>query len=104
MADDTFDRVIWGDAHAMGGQYAVTDIKHEPLIVRTYGVIIRDDEDGIAIAAEDIPEEDPMNYRGITFIPRSLVIGVERFRKVKPRKSRAPKPVELTVEEGSIAP
>lgn len=79
--------VRWHDAHSDSGQHAESDIPHEALVVHTSGYLLRDDEKGISIAAEWIPESD--NYRAVTFIPRALVLGVDRLSR--PRRKACPK-------------
>lgn len=79
--------VRWHDAHSDSGQHAESDIPHEALAVHTSGYLLRDDDKGISIAAEWIPESD--NYRAVTFIPRALVLGVDRLSRPRTRKAAA---------------
>jgi hypothetical protein len=99
MADEFLDRVIWGDAFMETAQQTADEMSHEPFIVRTAGTIVHDTVRGIWIAPEDIPGASPTGFRGHTFIPRPLIIAVEKYRKVKPRKPRAKK--EGKVDETS---
>jgi hypothetical protein len=78
--------VRWQDAHSDGGQHAESDIAHEALIVHTIGYVLRDDDKGVSIAAEFIPESD--NYRAITFIPRALVLAVEGLKRTRSRRTK----------------
>ncbi len=100
---DTLDLVIWEDAFMETAQQTVEEMSHEPFIVRTAGTIVRDNERGLWIAPEEIPGATPTGYRGHTFIPRALIIDIQQFRRVMPRKPRAKKPV-VTQEEAVITP
>jgi len=59
---------------------------HRPCVMETLGWLLRDDEEGVSVMNEVFSEEG-LNYRGHTFIPRSLVV---EMRVVK--KPRQPKP------------
>ena len=52
--------------------------KHKPILMETMGWIIRDDEAGISICNERYQENGEWQYRGHTFIIRSLVTKVRR--------------------------
>ena len=80
--------VTWLDAYESSLQHTAHDIHHTPLTVRTRGVLLRDDEQGISVASEDLPGENPVGYRAVTFIPRPLIVSVEEVRVVRPRKKK----------------
>lgn len=63
--------VTWTDAHGNAMSiYEAHEIPHAPALVRTYGVLLRDDETGVTIANEVF---EAGSFRGVTFIPRGMV-------------------------------
>ena len=86
--------VQWRDAHGSAlSEFAEHEIPHRAFIWTTYGLLMRDDAEGISLANE-VSEG---LYRGVTFIPREMVsevidLGVpirRRTRKKKPAKPAA---------------
>ena len=88
---------IWLDAHGTdSGEYTVEDIRrsfNEAVPVKTFGLLVCDDERGVTIAQEITTEDhvDPTQYRGLGFIPRAMlqeliVLGVPK-RPAKKRKA-----------------
>lgn len=73
----------WKDANVDSGQFSLATIPHTPLIVETVGWLLRDDTDGISVAAEKVEDE----WRGVTFILRELVLEVKPV--IKKRKPHA---------------
>lgn len=75
----------WMDAHATAtATYEIHELPHKAIEIETYGLLLREDEAGISIANEDCGAG---TYRGVTFVPRSLVLSikpVKRPRKKKP--------------------
>lgn len=55
--------------------------KHKPVLMETTGWIVRDDADGISICNERYLEEGEWQYRGHTFIVRSLIKRVQKRRR-----------------------
>jgi len=77
--------VRWHDAHATAtATYEMHELPHRAIEIVTYGLLLRDDEEGISIASEDCGDGC---YRGVTFIPRSLVREVKPIKR--PRKPKA---------------
>ena len=80
-------RTQWTDSHGGGNeQYDASSVPHAPLIVETVGWLLRDDQAGVSVASEFIPETT--NYRAYTFVPRGMVlemkaVGVPRARRKK---------------------
>ena len=89
-----FALVLWNDAHspASGDSYTVTSIAevHGSLPVLTAGWVLRDDASGISLAAEWYVEEP--NFRGLTYIPRAMVVEVQRLAMPRQRKKAAVTP------------
>lgn len=82
--------VTWNDAHGSAtSAYAEHEIPHAPIVIVTYGLLLRDDEAGVTIANEVC---DDSTYRGVTFVPRGMIVKVtpvKRERKAKQAPSAA---------------
>jgi hypothetical protein len=80
-----FAIVEWNDAHADFSDVSLTDVHHghKPTIMHTAGWVLKDDPDGVSIAAEFCPSDG--TYRGRTFIPRAIIIKTTPFTLVKKR-------------------
>ena len=73
----------WLDAHGTAtNTYELHELPHKALEIVTYGLLLRDDEQGISLACEDCGGG---TYRGVTFIPRALVVDV---RPIKRRRKK----------------
>ena len=73
----------WMDAHGTAtNTYEMHELPHKALEIVTYGLLLRDDADGVSIAAEDCGGGC---YRGVTFVPRSLIVSV---KPVKPQRKK----------------
>ena len=74
----TFALVLWHDAHspAAGDTYTATSISevHGSLPVLTAGWVLRDNADGISLAAEWYVDEP--DFRGVTYVPRAMIVEV----------------------------
>lgn len=76
--------VEWQDAHADLVESSTRedlDDFHHPLVMRTVGWLLRDDQDGVTVANEHCSADQ--TYRGRTFIPRPLVNRVRIIRQPK---------------------
>jgi hypothetical protein len=87
--------VVWDDAKATAVvEYDLNEVRtqfHKAARYTTYGLLLVNDEKGITLASE---EGDDQNLRGLTFIPRQLVIEVvdlarRPIRKVRPKRGAA---------------
>lgn len=71
--------VVWDDAHgAAVGEYTMDEAKrdfHKPAPVKTFGLLMQDDETGVTLGSEDTsqPSEPAPTYRGLSFIPRPMI-------------------------------
>jgi hypothetical protein len=85
--------VEWTDAYGENTEqwYEGGQVDHEPLIVRTVGYLMRDDEIGITLWT-DMTKPDGSSYRGRTFIPRGMVKAVLYLEPKRVRKPRKQKP------------
>ena len=87
--------VVWDDAKATAVvEYDLNEIRtqfHRAARYTTYGLLIVDDQQGVTLASE---EGDDHNLRGLTFIPRQMIVEVvviarRRSRKASTRKRPA---------------
>jgi hypothetical protein len=92
--------VRWNDAQSSATKvYTEGDPSyHAPVVMETLGWLLKDDEAGVSIMNEVFAEEGVKNYRGHTFVPRSLIIEVIPFAG-QPRKKR----VKRAEEKGPSA-
>lgn len=73
--------VVWEDARSSSTDaYSEGDLPHEPILITTVGWEMRSDEAGISLVNEHCGDGD---YRGHTFVPRSLVRSVTVVKKAK---------------------
>lgn len=79
--------VEWADAWTDEMGVTAEDVRatHKPMMVRTIGWLLLDDEIGVSLANEHFNDG---SYRGRTFILRSMVRTVTPHTLVKPRKPR----------------
>jgi hypothetical protein len=101
---ERFVEVVWTDAYAdkPTKTFTVEEVTHDDkdnLPVVTRGWLLRSDEKGVSLAAEVFfnTEENKWNYRGKTFILRSMVNSVEDWPPVKAKRTRKPKVVDVVV-------
>jgi hypothetical protein len=80
--------VRWKDAHGSAtASYSEHAFPHEPKVMNTVGWLLRDDEIGVSVVAEYCEDrDDETPFRGLTFVPRGMVVEVGYV--VKPRKPR----------------
>jgi hypothetical protein len=69
--------VVWDDAKATAVvEYDLNEVRtqfHKAARYTTYGLLLVDDDKGITLASE---EGDDQNLRGLTFIPRQMIVEV----------------------------
>jgi hypothetical protein len=87
--------VVWDDAKATAVvEYDLNEVRtqfHKAARYTTYGLLLVQDEKGITLASE---EGDDQNLRGLTFIPRQMVVevvmlGRPRAKRVRPKRQAA---------------
>lgn len=95
--DKPFVACTWLDAKgAAVGELTEEEVLrdwHQPQEIITYGLLVRQDQVGITIAAE-ITGTDPITYRGLSFIPAAIVKSVEPVKSKRKKRQKAPKSVE----------
>ncbi len=81
--------VVWDDAKATAVvEYDLNEVRtqfHKAARYTTYGLLVIQDDKGITLASE---EGDDRNLRGLTFIPRQMVVEVVLLGKPRARKAR----------------
>ena len=83
--------VEWHDAWSDEANFATAHgVKstHEPMVVRTLGYVLVDDETGISVVAERSVQDGHDVFRGRTFIPRAMVKSVTSYKLSKPRQRK----------------
>ena len=69
--------LTWNDAHGSATQvHTEADIEHEPMLMTTYGILLREDAVGVTLANEWCGGKE---WRGLTFVPRALVVKLEQL-------------------------
>lgn len=90
--------VHWSDADASAPTEAFyeEEIKHRTTPMETYGLLMKQNEEGITLMTEFYREDDGRGvYRGRTFVPAPLIHRVEVLASpwsAKPRKPRLKPP------------
>ena len=75
--------LFWADAQASSTDVITENniaTKHKPIVMETIGWVIRDDEEGVSICNERFKEGGELQFRGHTFVPRSLVLKIKKAR------------------------
>jgi hypothetical protein len=84
--------VVWDDAKATAVvEYDLNEVRtqfHRPARYTTYGLLLVDDDKGVTLAAE---EGDDRNLRGLSFIPRPMIVEVVKLTRPRVRKAREKK-------------
>lgn len=84
-----FVEVVWNDAwqdtENFQSAHGIT-LTHKPLVVKTLGWLVVDDEVGVSVANERSQDGDGETFRGRSFIPRAMVQSVTPYKLAKPRK------------------
>lgn len=78
--------VTWEDAHGSGaGAYELHEIPHAPILVTTYGLLLREDEAGVTLSNEHYADS---TYRGVTFIPSKMITLISVIKGTRSLVSR----------------
>lgn len=81
--------VVWDDAKATAVvEYDLNEVRtqfHKAARYTTYGLLLVDDEKGITLASE---EGDDQNLRGLTFIPRQMIVEVVILGRQRAKRAR----------------
>jgi hypothetical protein len=82
--------VVWDDAKATAVvEYDLNEVRtqfHKAARYTTYGLLLVDDDKGITLANE---EGDDHNLRGLTFIPRQMIVEVVILGRQRAKRTRA---------------
>ncbi len=100
MGNSTVDKhpfviVVWDDAASSSVEVITEeniDKYHVPTIIKTLGWLVKDDAKGVSVCNESYYEYqgDQAQWRGHTFIPKSLVRSITPFNLSRPRKAKVP--------------
>lgn len=91
MASTPIIGVTWNDAHGSDGTISAHEVDHKPYVYTSIGFLVRSDEVGVSVAAE---QGEDGKFRDITFIPRKMIqkeFPISPKRTSGPRKSNAKK-------------
>jgi hypothetical protein len=66
--------------------YESHEIPHAAAAVRTYGVLLKEDDAGVSIANEVF---EAGSFRGVTFIPRGMIVSVADVQSPRKRAKKA---------------
>lgn len=78
--------VKWLDAHGSSTTaYAEHEIPHAAIEITTYGLLLREDEAGVTVASEWCKDN---TYRGVTFIPKGMMVGDPTKLTTAPKRKR----------------
>lgn len=88
---DKLVRVVWRDAHGIAGTTALSlhEIPHGGIEITSYGLLLRQDAEGVSIASEVCGDG---TFRGYTFVPAGMLVSVTPV--IKPKTPRKVKLVE----------
>lgn len=80
--------VRWKDAHGTAtAAYSLHELPHAAIEITSYGLLLRQDADGVSIASEECKDG---TYRGVTFVPASLVLEVRPMTRTRKKKASTP--------------
>jgi hypothetical protein len=94
--------VVWDDAHIdQGASMSADEITvTQPIEMITYGLLVREDDRLVGVAAELCGDG---TYRGVTFVPRSLVTRIVPLGPWPKRERRSVKPANSTTTNTEAA-
>lgn len=94
--------VTWRDADASAPNEAFyeEEITHRIRPMDTYGLLVKQDADGVTVMTEFYLEDDGKKvFRGKTTIPASLIEKIEILAEPWKPRSRKPKPLDACPSE-----
>lgn len=71
--------VTWHDANATATEVYTKAKHHAPAVLLTVGWLVENDERGVSLCCERNQDDAEPWYRGHTFIPKGMVVSVERL-------------------------
>lgn len=82
-----FVQIVWHDAWATSNiEVEANEVSNEPLVMVTYGFVLKTDPAGVTIASEWRPEAK--TFRTTTFVPRPMIVEVRELSLTKKRAAR----------------
>lgn len=85
--------VHWLDAHArpQAVEYLESEVaqQHKAEPVKTLGILVKEDIEGVSLYTE---ETGPDGIRGLSFIPKPMIVSIDRYTLSKVRVPRVKGP------------
>lgn len=72
-------RVTWNDAHSTATDEYAKAKHHTPAVVMTVGWLMTSDTRGVSLCCERNHDAGEPWFRGHTFIPRGIIVKIERL-------------------------
>lgn len=85
MPNHIYARVEWIDSawFDVGSYFKADDPRIEPMHFESVGILIKDDDSGVALATDYTPDRSGEDrYRDVMFVPRVAVVQVMRLMPV----------------------
>ena len=83
--------VVWDDAKSTAvEEYSLNEVRtqfHKAARYTTYGLLLVDDPAGVTLASEEGADR---NLRGLTFIPRAMIVEVKLLGRPRVKKPKPP--------------
>jgi hypothetical protein len=95
MTSHTYALVEWIDSawFDISLYFAKDDPRIEPIHFQSVGILIKDDETGVALATDYTPDRSGEDkYRDVMFVPRVAVVKVTRLMPIPDAPSGPPLP------------
>lgn len=92
LSDHPLVCCVWADAHMSMDEFTPSEVAqdfHKPEMVKTFGLLVHDNEIGVTMAMEEGLEDG--KFRHLMFVPRQMVVevvdlGMPKRKAVRKRK------------------
>lgn len=93
--------VRWNDAHGSATDACEPEaINHAPMLMITYGLLLRQDAAGVTVACEDCGDG---TYRGRTFVPAGMLVSVDQLLPAKKQSKKKTHQPVLKAADGVVS-
>lgn len=90
--------VVWDDAHMSMDEYSAAEVErdfHKAEQVKSFGLLVRDDEKGITLAQDEGMADE--KFRHVIFIPRGMIrevvnLGIPKKPQTRTKKKKTTVP------------